>query len=321
MLEFSQGLLFAATILVTVSWGLYILVVFTARHLHARVPQESAVKVPVSVAAGGSQDTAEVTEKESTPPAGSNSGSGKASQSGQTSRGGILTMASALSWMALLALTASVVLRWIGTGHPPLANHYEFAVAFCWGMILFHCYFQWRYRLRTLAVAVLPVIIGMLVYATTLSYQAKPLMPALQNSPLLTIHVFTAALAYGAAVVSFGASVMYLVGPHVKWSGWPKPESLDEIGYKAVIFTFPLLTIMIVLGAIWANIAWGSYWSWDPKETAALVTWLIYGGYLHTRVIGGWSGKRAAWLLVFGFVAIVFTYFGNLWFGGLHSYA
>lgn len=96
---------------------------------------------------------------------------------------------------------------------------------------------------------------------------------------------------------------------------------LDEVGYKAVFFTFPLLTIMIVLGAIWANIAWGAYWSWDPKETAALVTWLIYGGYLHARVMRGWNGKRAAWLLVFGFVAIVFTYFGNLWFGGMHAYA
>ena len=87
------------------------------------------------------------------------------------------------------------------------------------------------------------------------------------------------------------------------------------------MIAYPLLTVMIILGAIWADIAWGRYWSWDPKETAALVTWLIYGGYLHARVVRDWRGKRAAWLLVLGFAAVLFTYFGNLFFGGLHSYA
>ena len=164
------------------------------------------------------------------------------------------------------------------------------------------------------------MLFGILVYATQLSYEARPLMPALQNSPLLTVHVFTAALAYGAAVVGFAAAVMYLVSPKVTWRGWPKQDLLDEVGYKAVVATFPLLTIMIVLGALWANIAWGRYWSWDPKETAALVTWLVYGAYLHARVTRGWRGTRSAWLLVLGFLAILFTYFGNHFFGGLHSY-
>ena len=85
-------------------------------------------------------------------------------------------------------------------------------------------------------------------------------------------------------------------------------------GYKAVIITFPMLTIMIILGSVWANIAWGRYWSWDPKETAALVTWLIYGAYLHARVVRDWRGSKSAWLLVLGFAAILFTYFGNLFF-------
>ena len=98
-------------------------------------------------------------------------------------------------------------------------------------------------------------------------------------------------------------------------------DLLDEIGYRAVVIAFPLLTIMIILGAIWADIAWGRYWSWDPKETAALVTWLIYGAYLHARVVRDWRGSKAAWLLILGFAAILFTYFGNLFFGGLHSYA
>ena len=86
------------------------------------------------------------------------------------------------------------------------------------------------------------------------------------------------------------------------------------------MIAYPLLTVMIILGAIWADIAWGRYWSWDPKETAALVTWLIYGAYLHARVARGWRGDRSAYLLILGFVAILFTFFGNYFFGGLHSY-
>jgi cytochrome c-type biogenesis protein CcsB len=105
-----------------------------------------------------------------------------------------------------------------------------------------------------------------------------------------------------------------------RW-GLPKPAILDEISSKAVVIGFPFLTSVIVLGALWAEVAWGSYWSWDPKETASLVTWLIYGAYLHARVVRGWTGRRAAMLLLLGFAATLFTYFGNYFFGGLHSYA
>ena len=93
------------------------------------------------------------------------------------------------------------------------------------------------------------------------------------------------------------------------------------MGYRAVIIGFPLLTMTVVLGAVWAQIAWGSYWSWDPKETASLLTWLVYGAYLHARVARGWVGPRAAWLLIAAFACVLLTFFGNLFFGGLHSYA
>ena len=172
-----------------------------------------------------------------------------------------------------------------------------------------------------MSVITLPVILAMLIYASTMSYKPNPLMPALQNSPLLTLHVFTASLGYGAALVSFAAAVMYLLAPYVKWKGWPSRESLDELGYKATVVTFPMLTLMLILGSIWGNVAWGRYWGWDPKETAALVTWLIYGAYLHARVTRSWRGKKSAWLLVLAFAAVVFTYLGNLFFGGLHAYA
>jgi ABC-type transport system involved in cytochrome c biogenesis permease subunit len=160
----------------------------------------------------------------------------------------------------------------------------------------------------------------MLIYATTVEFSANPLVPALQNSVLLTLHVGFAIVASGAACVSFAGAVLYLLYPHFRRLRTPR-ATFEEIGYKATVVTFPLWTIMLLFGALWANVAWGSYWSWDPKETAALVTWLVYAAFLHARVVGGWRGNRAAWLLVLAFVAVLFTLFGNYFFGGLHSYA
>jgi cytochrome c-type biogenesis protein CcsB len=224
-----------------------------------------------------------------------------------------------LSWVFL---TACLVLRTIATGHGPFTNQYEFSVAFAWGMVSAYIYFEHRYHIRTIALLVLPISAAMILYALTVGATANPLVPALQNNLLLTIHVAVAIIAYGAFSVSFAAAVLYLTQPEEGRPGWPKPAQMDEIGYRAVIIGFPLLTMTVVLGAVWAEIAWGSYWSWDPKETASLLTWLIYGAYLHARVARGWVGRRAAWLLVAGFASVLFCFFGNLFFGGsLHSYA
>ncbi len=225
------------------------------------------------------------------------------------------------SRLAWVFLTACLVLRTISTGHGPFTNQYEFAVAFAWGMIAAYVYFEHRYHVRTIALLVLPIATGMLLYALTVGATANPLVPALQNNLLLTIHVAVAIVAYGAFSVSFAAAVLYLTQPDEGRPGWPKPALLDEMGYRAVIIGFPLLTMTVVLGAVWAEIAWGSYWSWDPKETASLLTWLVYGAYLHARVARGWVGRRAAWLLIAGFASVLLTFFGNLFFGGLHSYA
>ena len=97
---------------------------------------------------------------------------------------------------------------------------------------------------------------------------------------------------------------------------------LEEIAHKSVLIGFPMLALGVALGAWWANDAWGRYWGWDPKETSALVTWLIYAGYLHARGLRGWRGKRSMWLLVIAYGAVLFTYFAvNLWVSGLHSYS
>lgn len=223
--------------------------------------------------------------------------------------------------LSFVALTVSLILRSIVTGHAPFANQFEFSTAFAWAVLGCFAYFEWRYKIRGLALLVLPIAVALLFYASNLDKDVSPLIPALQNSLLLTVHVFTAVIGNGAAAVSFAAAVLFLARPHIRWKVLPSEEVLEEIGYRAVVLAFPMLTLMIVLGALWADTAWGRYWSWDPKETAALVTWLIYGAYLHARVIAGWRGNRAAWLLILGFVAVVFTFLGNHWFGGLHSYA
>nr|MDQ4041754.1 cytochrome c biogenesis protein CcsA [Actinomycetota bacterium] len=122
---------------------------------------------------------------------------------------------------------------------------------------------------------------------------------------------------------AFAAGVGYLVqGRDDRFSWLPSHRILDAVGYRAVIIGFPIFATMIILGSWWASIAWSRYWGWDPKETAALVTWLIYAVYLHARSQRGWAGRPAALILVIGFAAVLFTYLGgNLFFGGLHSYS
>jgi cytochrome c-type biogenesis protein CcsB len=159
----------------------------------------------------------------------------------------------------------------------------------------------------------------------------EPLVPALQSNWLL-YHVITCFLGYAAFAVACGISIMYLI----KASGesesstsqaggilsmFPSIRILDDLNYKSIMIGFPLLTLGIVTGAAWANYAWGTYWSWDPKETWSLIVWFIYAAFLHARITRGWVGKRAAWLSIIGFSATIFCYLGvNLFLSGLHSY-
>ena len=222
---------------------------------------------------------------------------------------------------AFVFLTASLTFRAIAAGHGPFSNMYEFSLAFAWGAVALYLLFELRYRMRPLALLVLPVALGLLAYATTVPSDIEPLVPALQNDLLLTVHVAVAIVAYGAFAIAFGTAVLYLIQRRDRFGWLPKASVLDEMGYKAVMVGFPMMALVIILGALWAYTAWGRYWSWDPKETASLLTWLIYGGYLHARVLRGWRGDRSAFLLILGFGATLFTYYGNLFFGGLHSYA
>ena len=151
-------------------------------------------------------------------------------------------------------------------------------------------------------------------------------MPALRSS-WLGIHVSSAIIAYGAFGVSCAVSLVFLCRTRLlknkAWESYiPEEETLDRISYRAVSLGFLFLTFVMITGAIWAERAWGSYWSWDPKETWSLITWIIYAAYLHLRMNRGWRGKRAAVFAVVGFVCVLFTYVGvNTLLPGLHSYA
>jgi cytochrome c-type biogenesis protein CcsB len=234
---------------------------------------------------------------------------------------------SGFNWAAIAAVFASIIFlsltiisRTIQTGYGPFSNMYEFAIAFAWGIIVAGLIFRWRYR--TAAILNIGLIVSLLLLIFAVVQYSKPasLVPALQQSALLSAHVASAVVAYGTLTIGFGAAILFLVQNRRNSPWLPEAEMLDNISYRAVIIGFPFLTLLIVLGALWADIAWGKYWSWDPKETASLVTWLIYAAYMHARIMRGWRGNRAAILLIAGFAAILLTFFGNYIFSGLHTY-
>jgi len=223
--------------------------------------------------------------------------------------------------LAWLSLTASLIARAISTGHVPFTDMYGFSAAFGWGILLVVLLFWWRFRSDVVGAAGALVAFALLVFAFSQPAQHTPLSPILNQPWLLPAHVSCAIIAYGLFALGFASGVLFLVREKYQAAFLPRSEILDQIGYESVLTGFFFLTEVLVLGSIWANIAWGSYWSWDPKETAALVTWIIYAGYLFTRFVLKWRDSRSAWFLVIGFLAVLVTFFGNYFFGGLHSYA
>lgn len=241
-------------------------------------------------------------------------------------------IASFVMWVGWAGNGVGFFLRWIeshqmGHGRIPLTNQYESMVLFAWATATVYILLELRYKRRIIGafVAFIPFLslgIGSLLFDTTI----RPLVPALQSN-WLTAHVITCFLGYAAFAVSFGVSLLYILRQRLNSMGslakmLPSDELLDHLNYRAIATGFPFLSLGIITGAIWADMAWGTYWSWDPKETWSLITWLIYAAFLHARLSRGWRGKRTALLSVVGFVATLFTYFGvNFLLSGLHSYA
>jgi cytochrome c-type biogenesis protein CcsB len=231
-------------------------------------------------------------------------------------------VAGALGVLATALLGGSLLARAIVVARGPWGNLYEFSVAFAWGITAAVLVLDRRGGARPIAAIAYGIALGILLYASTLPNAIVALVPALQHPLLLTIHVGLAMLSYGIFAFAFAAAVAQLAqGAHDRFSWLPPAKRLDLIAFRAVTLGFPLFAGMLILGSIWASIAWSSYWGWDPKETSALATWLVYAVYLHARSQRGWQGRPAAMLLVLGFAAVLLTYSGNLWFSGLHTYS
>jgi len=233
----------------------------------------------------------------------------------------------------ILLQTLAIGLRWweshrLGIGHVPLSNLYESMVFFSWAIAIIYLLATRRLKTRIPGAFVMPIVCFSLASTSLMNQQIQPLVPALQSN-WLTAHVVTCFLGYAAFAVAFTFSLLYLLktrGPVRSGASprktLPSADLLDEFSYRMISIGFPLLSLGIITGAAWANSAWGTYWSWDPKETWSLIVWLIYAAYLHARISRGWKGKRAAWLSLVGFSATIFCYLGvNLLLSGLHSYA
>jgi ABC-type transport system involved in cytochrome c biogenesis permease subunit len=238
----------------------------------------------------------------------------------------ILTVMWTVLYITLALHTAGLVLRWIesyrmGIGHAPLSNFYESLIFYAWCIAFIVTVMKKRLDFPVITALASLIALFFMGYASLSSSVEKtiqPLVPALQSN-WLHIHVITCFLAYAAFAISFIAAALYLL----KSRGASSPgDRLDEINYRSIIVGFPMLTAGILTGAVWAHYAWGTYWSWDPKETWSLITWIIYALYLHARLVKGWKGKRIAMVSIIGFLSVIFTYFGvNFILSGLHSYA
>ena len=219
------------------------------------------------------------------------------------------------------AQTAYIAARWAAAGRPPFSNMFESLVLFAWAVALIYLLLRVRIDVPMLAAPAALMSALALAYASTFGFDIHPLVPALQSN-WLTFHVFTCFLGYGGFAVSFLAGIGYLIADRAGSQVSPAvKDALELVMGRTVSFGFVFLTLGIITGAVWANSAWGTYWSWDPKEVWSLITWLIYAVYLHCRFVRGWRGRRAAWISICGFASVMFTYVGvNFLLSGLHSY-
>ncbi|WP_373878698.1 c-type cytochrome biogenesis protein CcsB [Desulforhabdus amnigena] len=249
----------------------------------------------------------------------------------------MLLAGSITAFGTLVIQAIGILLRWwesyrIGYGHAPLSNLYESLVFAAWSIMLLYVILEFRSKQRVLGV--FPSLFAFLAmayasFSDQIDSKIQPLVPALKSNWLIA-HVVTCFLGYAAFAVSCGISILYLLKKNQMSDSnekgiliyLPSSRQLDEFNYQMIFFGFLWLSLGIITGSVWANSAWGTYWSWDPKETWSLITWLIYAALLHARTMKGWRGTRVAWLSLLGFVCVLFTYFGvNFLLSGLHSYA
>jgi cytochrome c-type biogenesis protein CcsB len=245
-------------------------------------------------------------------------------------------LATGVALAGLVAQSVALIIRWktsydLGMGHAPLSNFYESLIFFAWTIVLLYLLMERRLKNRSIGVFVLPVAFLIMAYASIapgINNRIEPLIPALQSN-WLTSHVLTCFMGYAAFTVAFALGMMFFVktsagGDLSKASVFirllPSEYQMDELMYSSAALGFVFLTLGIATGAVRAHYAWGSYWSWDPKETWSLITWLVYAVILHTRLVRGWRGRRMAIMTIVGFGCVLFTYLGVNLLPSLHSY-
>jgi len=218
---------------------------------------------------------------------------------------------------ALMALTAALVVRGLRAWHWPFATAYEFALCFVWGTVAVYLLLERWCRTRAAGAFVISMALLLLGYACFVmpaaERLARPLLPSLR-SIWFQLHVIPAAVAYAGFAVAGGAGATALLAR--RWSlleeRLPSREA-ELLATRAVAFSYPWMTAAMIFGAIWAQFAWGRYWSWDIKEVWALIVWLVYTLYLHARALRGWRGRPLAWLAVVGLLTVLFTFLGAGW--------
>ena len=243
------------------------------------------------------------------------------------------SVGSKLCWAAILMGFTGMMVRWYESyllgadiGHIPVSNLYEVFILFCMITALFYVFYEAKYATRQVGAFVLLVIsaaVGFLLWymLSRGASDIQPLVPALQ-SWWMKIHVPANFIGYGTFALAAMVGVAYLLkAKGILADRLPELEVLDDIMYKAIAVGFAFFTIATILGALWAADAWGGYWSWDPKETWALIVWLNYAAWLHMRLMKGLRGQVAAWWAVGGLLVTSFAFLGvNMFLSGLHSY-
>ena len=238
-----------------------------------------------------------------------------------------------LSWLALFMLLVGVVLRGVWAGRVPWGNMYEFSVTAALSILGVFMVLSIKRDVRWLGLfIVIPTLLTLGLAVTVLYTEAAQLVPALK-SYWLVIHVSAAIICSGAFTLAAATAGLSLMRSRVERrsagaevTGWasrlPTSDGLQTMTHRTIAFAFPLWTFAVVAGAIWAENAWGRYWGWDPKETWAFITWVIFAAYLHARSTAGWRGDRASIVVIVGWLAFLINYFGvNIFVNSLHSYA
>lgn len=247
----------------------------------------------------------------------------------------ILVLKEVLSRIATIAIligfglhTLALIARYVESGQTPVTTLHESLSFFAWMMMGLLLIVNRRYRVKVLGAFLSPLALICMLFALALPQQIVPLAPVLKSF-WHPIHVFFAFLGDAVFALAFCSGVMYLIQERLLKSQrvgaitrrLPSLKVLDDLNYQSLVFGFPLLTLGIITGAVWAEYAWGRYWDWDPKETWSLITWFLYAALLHQRLAVGWRGRKAAMMAIVGFLAILFTFLGvSYLLPGLHSY-